>query len=194
MAQEEFSPQPEMWLHDVETIKVFADALRLKIVRLMEIPTTIKAISAALDIPATKLYYHVNLLQKHGLIQVVDHHITGNLVEKIYQVTALQFKIVNPLISDKVPAESAEALFGSMLEATQRDFQLAYAQRDETEGVPPRHPFFSKKGFKLTDEQLTALHQKLDSLIQEVTELGVQNEAIDEPLYELSLIFYKLNS
>jgi len=191
MSQIEYEIQEEMWLHEVETIKVFADSLRLEIIRLMQQPTTVKIISAALDIPAAKLYYHVNLLHKHGLIQVVDHNIEGNLVEKVYQVTARQFKLVNPLISDKVPPESATALFTSMLQATTRDFEQAYAARNEAEGTPPRHPFFSKKAFRLTDEQLTGLHAKLDALIRGVTRLGEENQALTEDVYELTLVFYK---
>jgi len=191
MTQDNLEIQAEMWLHDVEAIKVFAHSLRLEIVQLMQEPTTVKAISVELDIPASKLYYHVNLLQKHGLIQVVKQNIEGNLVERVYQVTAREFKLVNPLLSNTVPDESAGALFTSMLQATQRDFQQAYASRDPAEGTPPRHPFFSKKRFGLTDEQFTSLHAKLDALIQEVTELGTANSQMKDNLYELTVVFYK---
>ena len=45
----------EQWLTDVETIKVFAHALRLEMIELMQAPKTVKALSAHLDIPASKL-------------------------------------------------------------------------------------------------------------------------------------------
>lgn len=191
MKDEKTTIQAEMWLRDVKTIKVFAHSLRLEIIRLMEQPTTVKAIADELEIPASKLYYHVNLLHKHGLIHVVEHHIEGNLVEKVYQVAARQFKLVNPLLSDTMPDESASALFASMLQSTQRDFTRAYAARNKSEGTPPRTPFFSKKAFRLTDEQLTALHAKLDALIREVTELGSKNEELQADSYDLTVVFYK---
>ncbi|MCB0141451.1 MAG: helix-turn-helix domain-containing protein [Caldilineaceae bacterium] len=182
----------ELWLRDVETIKVFADSLRLRIVKRMEEPITVKQVAEELDIPAAKLYYHINLLQKHGLIQVVGHNLETGIVEKIYQVTARQFKLVNPLIAGaEFPAEAASALFGNMLAETAEDFLYALTQRDATEGEPPRHPFLSKKAFRLTDAQLTALHGQLDALIQQVTALGAENADLDEPQFELTLVFYK---
>lgn len=186
--------QPERWLNDVSTIKVFAHPLRLRMIELMQQPTTVKHMSEVLVMPAPKLYYHLNLLEKHTLIQVVDHNIEGNLIEKVYQVTAREFKLINPLVSGQVPDESASALFTAMLQATERDFRRAYNTRDATEGTPPRHPFLSKKAFKLNDAQLSDLHHKLDALIQEVTALAEQNAAGSEDLYELTLVFYQKNT
>ena len=185
-------PVSELWLRDVETIKVFADSLRLRIIKRMEEPITVKQVAEELDIPAAKLYYHINLLQKHGLIQVVGHNLETGIVEKIYQVTARQFKLVNPLIAGaEFPVEAASALFGNMLAETAQDFLHALTQRDANEGEPPRHPFLSKKAFRLTDAQLTALHGQLDALIQQVTALGAENADLDEPQFELTLVFYK---
>ena len=185
-------PEAERWLHDVETIKVFADTLRLQILKLLETPTTVKAVAAALDLPPAKLYYHINLLQKHGLIGVVGQNLESGIVEKIYQVTARQFKLVNPLIAGKdFPPEAADAIFGSLLTETMQGFQQALTRRDPNEGEPPRHPFLSKKAFRLTDAQLTALHGQLDGLIQQVTALGADNADLDEPQYALTLVFYR---
>ena len=184
-------PITELWVQDVDTIKVVADARRLKILELMQEPTTVKIISTELEIPASKLYYHVNMLEKHNLIQVVDHNIDSGIVEKIYQVTARQLKIVNPLLRSDLPDDTADALFTTMLDDTQRDFRQAYVERNKDEQLPPRHPFLSKKAFRLTDEQLTFLHAKLVSLIEEVTALGEANAEIDDPLYDLTLVFFK---
>lgn len=198
MDKENSNKQPveEMWLHDVEAIKVFADPLRLEILKLMDSPTTVKTIGEQLDIPPSKLYYHVKLLLNQGLIRVVDHNLETGIVEKIYQVTARQFKLVNPLIAgEDFPTDAADALFTSMLNDTQREFSLAYKSRDKTEGTPPRHPFLTKKSFRLTDAQLTTLHSKLDTLIQEVTALGEENQALmDEDSYALTLVFYQQSS
>lgn len=185
-------PTAELWIGDVETIKVFADALRLEILRLMREPTSAKAIAGELQIPVTKLYYHINLLVKHGLLQVVGQNIESGIVEKIYQVTARQFKVVNPMVAgEAMPAKAAETLLFSMLTETAHDFQRAFLQRDKGAGTPPRHPFFSKKEFRLTERQLTELHARLDGLIKEVTALGERNTHLAEPLYELTVAFFK---
>lgn len=184
-------PVAELWVQDVETIKVVADSRRLKMLELMQEPTTVKDVSAELQIPASKLYYHINLLEKHNLIQVVDHNIESGIVEKIYQVTARQLKIVNPLLRSDLPDDTADALFTAMLEETQQDFRQAYATRDKDEQLPPRHPFLSKKSFRLNDQQLTKLHTKLVALIEEVTQLGEDNTDSTDPLYDLTLVFFK---
>lgn len=186
-------PNPELWVEDVETIKVMADKRRLAVLRLMQQPTTVNAVANELQIAPSKLYYHVNLLEKHGLIRVIDHNIDSGIVEKIYQVTAYQFKLVNPLLRRDLPEDTAVALFADMLEETERGFRYAYATRDTDEQTPPRHPFLSKKAFRLTDAQLTELHGKLSTLIAEVTALGEANSDSDEPLYDLTLVFFKQN-
>lgn len=186
-------PNPEKWIEDVETIKIMADKRRLAILRLMQTPTTVNAIAIELNTAASKLYYHINLLEKHGLIQVIDHNIESGMVEKVYQVTAKQFKLVNPMLRTDLPDDTADALFANMLTDTQKEFRHAYANRDKDEQMPPRHPFLSKKAFRLTDSQLTQLHGKLSALIEEVTAWGELNAEIDAPLYDLTLVFFKHN-
>lgn len=184
-------PQAELWIEDVETIKIMAHGRRLAILRLMQNPTTVNAISAELGVAASKLYYHVNLLEKHDLIHVVDHNIDSGIVEKIYQVTARQFKLVNPLLRTDLPDATADALFENMLQTTEQDFRRAYAHRPKDEQHPPRHPFLSQKRFALTDKQLTYLHGKLSALMEEVAALGEENADREEALYNLTLIFFK---
>ena len=188
---DDWTPEDERWLRDVETIKVFADTRRLELLKRMKTPNTVKAISAELGIPPSKLYYHINLLHKHDLIRVVGHNIDSGIVEKIYQVTARQLKLVNPLLRKDLPDDTADALFTNLLEDTQRDFRHAYAQRNKDEQVPPRHPFLSKKAFRLTEEQLTMIHGRLVSLIEEVTEIGEKNSEIFDPIYDLTVVFFK---
>ena len=183
---------PERWIHDLETLKVFADPLRLKMIRLLAKPTTVKALADAVAIHPSKLYYHVNLLQKHELIQVVGHNLESGIVEKVYQVTAAQFKLVNPLLAgNDFPVEAADAIFTDMLQTATAGFQRALAIRDKGEGTPPRHPFLSQKAARLTSHQLTIVHERLDALIKEVTAIAQANAATDEPLYELTVVFYK---
>jgi hypothetical protein len=44
---------------------------------------------------------------------------------------------------------------------------------------------------RLTNDQLTTLHERLDALIKEVTALAHANEATAEPCYELTVVLYK---
>ncbi|NOK61612.1 MAG: hypothetical protein GFH27_549313n20 [Chloroflexi bacterium AL-W] len=180
----------DMVLQDVETIKVFADERRLQIVQLMQQPATVKDVSAALQIPASKLYYHVNMLHEHGLIRVVQHNIESGIVEKVYQVAARQFKLQNPmLMGDAVPGEAKGALFASMLDETSATLRRALREGIQDSQTPPRYPFVTKKAMRLNEEQLTAFHQKLAALMQETTALAEANADTSDPAYELTVVF-----
>ena len=180
----------EIVLQDVETIKVFADERRLQIVQLMQQPATVKDISTALQIPASKLYYHINMLHEHGLIRVVQHNIESGIVEKVYQVTARQFKLQNPmLMGDAIPGAAKDTLFSSMLDETRATLGRALRDGIQDSQTPPRYPFVTKKALRLNEAQLTAFHQKLDALIQETTALAEANADTSDTAYELTVVF-----
>ena len=165
---EPFEPADLVIIRDVETMRVVADSRRLKILQAMREPTTVKAIAKAMDSNTTKLYYHVKMLEEHGLITVVGINIESGIVEKSYQATARRFHIMNPiLLGDSLPTEDAVAIFQNMFNEVQDGFTAALAERDPEEPTPPRHPFASRKQVRLTDEQLTEFHTRLDQLIKE---------------------------
>ncbi|MCB9432841.1 MAG: helix-turn-helix domain-containing protein [Ardenticatenaceae bacterium] len=192
MNEQTTQPTAEMVISDVETMKVVADALRLQILDAMRQPTTVKAVAAQLETPPAKLYYHVNLLEKHGLIQVVGINIETGIVEKQYQVTAHRFLMRNPVLAGaELSAENVSTLVASMLDDSKDGFRRAYAQRDPNEPAPPRHPFASKKAFKLTEAQITAFHAKLVALIEETDRLAAENADLPTEPFELTAVFYQ---
>ncbi len=182
----------ELMLRDIETIKVYADQRRMRILQLLQKPATVKAVAAALQIAPSKLYYHINLLLQHGLIQVVGQNLESGIVEKIYQVSARRYKLINPLLmGDAIPQDAAATILGSLIEDAHHGFLQAFANRDPSEATPPRHPFLSKKAFRLTNAQLSEFHTRLATLIQDVTALGEANQSLDEPEYGLTVVFYR---
>ena len=51
----------------------------MNLITAMQQPTTVKAIAADLNMPPSKLYYHVNMMEKHGLIRVVGMNLESVL-------------------------------------------------------------------------------------------------------------------
>ncbi|MDQ7025689.1 MAG: helix-turn-helix domain-containing protein [Anaerolineae bacterium] len=94
-----FVPREEYVVDDLDTLKVLADPLRLRIRELMLEATTVKQVAAALDLPPTKLYYHINLLEKHKLIVLVDTRVVSGIIEKHYQVAAQHVRVAKHLLS-----------------------------------------------------------------------------------------------
>lgn len=190
---EAIPPLPETFLvRDLEAIKILADERRLQMLTLLRRPTTVKALAQTLELPPSRLYYHINLLLKHGLIRVVDQHTASGIVEKVYQATARRFLVANPLATgDPLPDDTAAAFFGAALDETRREFVRAFLARDPAEGRPPRHPFFSRKLLRLNDAQLSAFHARLDELIQVATAYAEPTDPQQTHEYALTLAFYR---
>ncbi|MEL6524434.1 MAG: winged helix-turn-helix domain-containing protein, partial [Chloroflexota bacterium] len=57
------TPAERIVLASLDALKVYFDPLRQKIVQqVIKKPKTVHAIAEALDVPFTRLYYHINLL------------------------------------------------------------------------------------------------------------------------------------
>lgn len=174
-------------IDDLETIKVMADERRLVLLRLLVKPQTVKEMAAALDIPQSQLYYHVNLLEKHALIQVVATHVVSGIIEKQYQATAQQFHIRNPmLMGGAISTEETSAFFSAALGETRNELRQAFKNAPpRTTDEPPLHPFVTRKLLRLTPEQLVEFHTRLDAVLKEGDRLTATNTA-DRPPNEHS--------
>lgn len=88
----------EIRITDLETLKVISAPLRVQILEWIGLAsdagqlTTVKQLSEDLDIPPTKLYYHINLLEKHGLIQIAETKVVSGIIEKYYQIAAKRIR------------------------------------------------------------------------------------------------------
>ena len=90
-----------------------------------------------------------------------------------------------------VPAGAKGALLGALLDDARAALNRALQQGLVDAQTPPRYPFVTSKGVRLTAAQLTALHQRLDALVRDVTALGQANENTAEPTYTLTLAFVR---
>nr|AIA11308.1 Helix-turn-helix domain protein [uncultured bacterium]AIA11631.1 Helix-turn-helix domain protein [uncultured bacterium] len=100
IAAEEFQPADKLTITNLETVKVLSDPLRLQILeQMLEQPATVKQLAAELKIPQTKLYYHMNMLEEHGLVKVVSTRVVSGIIEKQYWVTAYSIDLDRTLFS-----------------------------------------------------------------------------------------------
>ena len=102
-------PEEEVVIEDLETLKVLSDPLRMQIIELMgHTPRTVKQIAKQLDMTPNKLYYHIKLLEDHGLIRVVETRLVSGIVEKHYQTTAKEITVADGLLSISKPEGEGE--------------------------------------------------------------------------------------
>lgn len=78
-------------IDDPETLKVLYDPVRFKLVAMLRDGRTAKELAEELGRPLTSLYYHLNLLADHGLVEVEEERIRGRTVERVFRRAADEF-------------------------------------------------------------------------------------------------------
>ncbi|WP_018353090.1 ArsR/SmtB family transcription factor [Longispora albida] len=75
-------------VQDVGTLKALADPIRLTVLELTmsdhRRSWTAKELASAVRVPPTKIYYHLNTLEQHGLLEVRTTRVINGIIEKHY--------------------------------------------------------------------------------------------------------------
>lgn len=167
-------------IEDLETLKVISDPLRLQILELMVLePKTVKEVADQLQVSPNKLYYHINLLEKHGLIRVVGTQLVSGIVEKHYRVKAKDIRVADGLISVSEPGgeDQVQALMTTVLESTKEEFTRMLRHGSKEIGPSSgKTSLIVKEMARMTAEQAKAFGQRLSDLIDEFAHTD-----LDEP-------------
>jgi hypothetical protein len=167
----DFIPADEMIIEDLDTLKVLADPLRLRIRELMTDPTTVKMVAAELNIPATKLYYHINLLEKHGLIVLVDTRIVSGIIEKHYQIAARSVQVARHLLSsESSTTENINIAVGGILDDTKVDLlnSVTAGVASMVEDAKSHESvLMASTRFLLNETQAVDFYDRLQKLVEE---------------------------
>jgi DNA-binding transcriptional ArsR family regulator len=123
---EPFVPAESMKITSLETLKILADPFRIQILESLAGPQTVKTVAQQLGVTPTKLYYHINMLEQHGLIRVVSTRIVSGILEKSYQITANSFEASPSLTASNATLEDALGFMTSVLDAGKLEMRRAY--------------------------------------------------------------------
>jgi DNA-binding transcriptional ArsR family regulator len=75
-------------LKDADALRAVADPVRLRMaLLLMDGDRTVKELAAALRVPTTRLYYHMRILERHGLVEVAERRMVSGIEERRYRLT-----------------------------------------------------------------------------------------------------------
>jgi DNA-binding transcriptional ArsR family regulator len=172
--------QDQLQISDLETLKVLSDPLRVQILEQIGIATdlgnlkTVKELAQDLEIPATKLYYHIKLLEKHHLIQVAETRVVSGIIEKHYQACARKIRM-DLDVSQNTQIDRDEGL-SVALAAIANLFDGAYLnvekslrhRRQQTAAVEETVPMLtSQASMQLLPEQADEFIARLGELVNE---------------------------
>jgi predicted transcriptional regulator len=200
VAEEKQIPQPdaERIIHSLDTLKVYFDPVRTRIMQEMaHTPRTVQQIAEALGVPFTRLYYHVKMMEKHDLIRMVDiKQMPGAIEEKYYQVSARMFVIDRELLTfdPQGTNDSLELVLKKVFDESHTDVrQSMRAGRTDMSVVPP-HPkslFARRSVLRLTEENAVNFQQELMELM--VKYQSTETSA-DDAYYAAVLALYPSNA
>jgi len=190
------SRSPMMIINDLTTLKVLTDPLRLQILELLDPePQTVAEVAEKLGFSSSRLYYHFNLLETHGMIQVVETRMLNNLIEKVYWTTAEDLEIEKNLLnfSSEEGQENVTKMISTSLEATREDImrsiQARKRQLEQGEKLHPRDMLMMTSKKKLKDETYQEFLQKLQDLVKAFDALPDEDE-LDEKINVYGLACY----
>jgi len=198
---EDFEPAPEMVVSNFDTLKVVADPTRLRILEvLIEQPLTVKQVARKLEIAPTKLYYHVNLLEEHGLLTVTASRVVSGIIEKQYRTTAKNLTIDRSLLTlgggqpDGGMATLLSLIFDSTRSNVLKGIDRGLIRMEEEDPIQRNAMLVYSLG-KLTPEQYREFHGRLHTLIREFGEAGSEKSP-EKPekgsMYGLTIVLYPL--
>lgn len=173
---EEFTPLDKFTIKDLETLKVIADPLRMQLLEALSLePLTVKELAERLGLAASKLYYHMKLLEDHQFIQVVATRIVSGIIEKQYRATADKLDIDKDLFTFRTNSgkENLTSMVAVTIDATRNDIlrslEARHFELEQGNQEQPRRLTLIRDLSRISDARADEFHARLHDLMQEFT-------------------------
>jgi len=178
--------EEEIRISDLETLKVISDPLRVQILEHIGLAseagklTTVKQLSEDLYIPPTKLYYHINLLEKHNLIQVAETRVVSGIIEKHYQIRARRIRAdldlsknaeINRDEGMAITLSSIATMFDTAYKNLEQSFQHRLQETSSTDDEKVAM-LSSQSMLQLSPQQAADFIDKVNELVNEYADIN----------------------
>jgi DNA-binding transcriptional ArsR family regulator len=190
-------PEAERLISDVETLKALSDPLRLKILETMGTRATdawsAKELAAAIGVPQTRLYHHLDLLLERDLIRAAGQRVVSGIIETRYRVAALSMRLDPKLLAGEGEAtESAGAVLSTVLDSARAELTVALRDAASRPGgtEAPDRPLVRRGMAMFTPARAAELRARLDALIAEY-DTDASDPAAES--YGLLLALYRIS-
>jgi DNA-binding transcriptional ArsR family regulator len=134
-------PEGTYTVTDLEQIRALADPLRLRILgAFCGVPRTTKQVANLLGEKPTKLYHHVEALERVGLIRLQETRPNRGTVEKYFQAVAAKFRASasalspSPEAKDKLSAK--QEMINSILDSARAELLANVRPGSESDACP----------------------------------------------------------
>ena len=172
----DFEPEDVRYIGDVETLRALSDATRMRILETMVQRRTpawsVKELAAALDMPQTRLYHHVELLLERDLIRPTERRVVSGIIETRYSAAALNFQLDRALFAGDTGAglEVLHQTLAAVFDTARAEVELAIrlgAIKPDAASDDERHLLLSRGLARLTPARAAELKGRLQALLGE---------------------------
>lgn len=183
-------------LKDLEQIKVFAHPLRARLVEVFaDMPRTAKQAAQVIGQKPTKLYHHVEALERVGLIKLVKTQKKRGTIEKYYRTVAKRFSVDSSLFemmrNGKKAVGEFRAMFSTMLENTMREMNESISEKLICPEKREVEVTLARKHIRTTPAKIKKMQGKIQKMLDEFTAAQEMKGGIE---YRLVLVFYPLTN
>ncbi len=167
----------DVHINNEAQIEALRSPVRMRVLNAARRPRSVREIADMLDVPVTRLYYHINLLHDVGFLEVVHTRKSGARLEKLYRVAGKSI-VVGSDLADQAPdpATAARALAAVVLEPALHEAETALT--DRMSGNEGQRVDLGRSLAVLSPEDAATISRKIEELIRE--HLADQNES-DHP-------------
>lgn len=169
-----------MVISNLETLKVMSDSRRLEIMEVMRYagrPVSTKEIAQMLKLDPHKLYYHIKLLEEHGVIIVAESRVVANLIEKYYVPAALLFKVDESIFASADAKKGSVQLVSEVYDQSLQDIMRAVEAGVRVPDEVPQEAQFGRSVARLSDRQAAAFAKGLLELLDSINTTAEDPEA-----------------
>lgn len=155
----------EAYITDPSQFEALTSGLRMRILKLCQEPLSVREIAEQLEMPVTSLYYHVNLLDDAGFLEVVHTRKSGARLEKVYRITGTTIKPGPDLIENvEDTSAAAKAMTAIVVEPARAETEDALRARFEGDD---RTLSLGRMTAALTPAQIEELETQLRAIVEQ---------------------------
>jgi DNA-binding transcriptional ArsR family regulator len=172
-----------------EALKALADPLRLRFLLLTaDRPRTVKEAAEALSVPPTRLYYHVKILQRLGLIVVTDRATVSGIEERTYGAVAKSWTMSPSLAASAI---TTSGVLRALMNMVRAEVEAVVQERPRVPmgpGTDSPLPAIGLTRLALDDDEVADVERRLGDLMDEYgVDLG---DPPGKPLYHMFFAVY----
>lgn len=177
-------------IRDLAQLKVLADPLRVRILEaLCEQPRTTKQVAERLGEKPTKLYHHVEALDRAGLIELHSTRPNRGTLEKYFRAIARAFKTDPDLFSSEPDCSSWAAMTAEMLERSAAEVRMLAGEPMDDDGS-----LVVQAKISANHKQIVEIRDAMQKLLED---FASRAEAIETPIegardFQLVIALYPL--